>query len=118
MTTRHHPPSAPTFHALEVAVELIRSLRGLVARIRRHSPKLATQIHDAASSVAANVGEGNRRAGKDRLHLFRIAAGSAEEIRTHLRVAEAWGYVTMSDIEASLRLADRQLAMLSRLTRR
>jgi four helix bundle protein len=67
--------------------------------------------------VAANVAEGNRRTGRDRLHLFRIAAGSADETRTHLRVAEAWGYVTMDDVDTSLQLADRELAMLSRLTR-
>ena len=88
-----------------------------MATIRRHSGKLASQLHDAASSVAANVAEGNRRVGKDRAHLFRIAAGSADETRTHLRVAEAWGYVTMQDIEPCLRLADRELAMLWRLTR-
>jgi hypothetical protein len=32
-------------------------------------------------------------------------------------VAEAWGYVTMDDVDTSLQLADRELAMLSRLTR-
>ena len=88
-----------------------------MAKIRRHSARLATQIEDAASSIAANVAEGNRRVGKDRLHLFRVAAGSADEMRTHLRVAEAWGYVTMDDVDTSLQLADRELAMLSRLTR-
>jgi four helix bundle protein len=88
-----------------------------VAKIRRHSRSLATQLEDAASSVSANVAEGNRRAGKDRTNFFRIAAGSADEARTHLRVAEAWGYLTREDIEASLQLADRELAMLSRLSR-
>jgi four helix bundle protein len=117
MTTRQHRPAGSTFHALEVSIELIRSLRGPVAKIRRHSARLATQIEDAASSIAANVAEGNRRVGKDRLHPFRVGAGSADETRTHLRVAQAWGYVSMDDIDASLQLADRELAMLSRLTR-
>ena len=116
MTTRQHR-AAPTFHALEVSLELIRSLRGPVAKIRRHSRSLATQLEDAASSVAANVAEGNRRAGRDRAHTFRIAAGSADETRTHLRVAEAWGYVTMDDIDTPLQLADRELAMLWRLSK-
>ena len=115
MTTRQHQPGR--FHALEVSIEVIRALRGPVAKIRRHSARLATQIEDAASSVAANVAEGNRRTGRDRLHLFRIAAGSADETRTHLRVAEAWGYVAMDDVDTSLQLLDRVLAMLSRLTR-
>jgi hypothetical protein len=50
------------------------------------------------------------------MHLFRIAAGSADETRTHLRVAEAWGYLSASEIEVPLRLADRQLAILWKLT--
>ena len=115
-TTRHHPFAAPKFVALELALELIRSLRGLQAQIRRHDSNLANQLVKAASSVAANVAEGNRRTGKDRLHLFRIAAGSADETRTHLRVAEAWGYITRPQTTASLDLADRQLAILYKLT--
>ena len=61
--------------------------------------------------------EGSRRIGKDRLHLFRVAAGSTEETRAHLRVALAWGYVTRAEIEASMKLIDRELALLSGLTR-
>jgi len=114
MTTSRRAP--PRFDALELSLELIRALRQSVALVRRRSAKLASQLEDAASSVAANVSEGNRRAGKERIHLFRIAAGSAEEARTHLRVAEAWGYVAPRDIEPALGLADRELAMLWRLT--
>ena len=118
MTNTRHPSNvAPRFDALEVSLELIRSLRGPVARVRRHSSRLAGQIESAASSVAANTAEGNRRRGRDRPHLFRVAAGSADETRTHLRVAEAWGYVGRDEIEASLGLADRMLAMLYRLGR-
>ncbi len=116
MTTARHRPSAKTFYALEYALELIRSLRSLQALVRRHDSNLANQLVKAASSVAANVAEGNRRTGKDRLHLFRIAAGSADETRTHLRVAEAWGYVTSAQIADALRLADRELAILYGLT--
>jgi len=104
-----------TFHALEVSLELIRSLREPVASIRKQSPDLAKQLERAASSVAANVSEGNRRRGRDRGHLFRIAAGSADEVQTHLRVAEAWGYLPAPDIARSLALTDRVLAMLHRL---
>lgn len=57
------------------------------------------------------------RIGKDRLHLFRIAAGSAEETRAHLLVAIAWGYVERSQTEAAINLLDRQLRLLSGLTR-
>ena len=60
-------------------------------------------------------GTGNRRTGRDRLHLFRIAAGSADETETHQRVAEAWGDVARPQTEAALQLADRELAILYRL---
>jgi four helix bundle protein len=93
MTTKTNRPGAPRFEALELALEIIVSLREVVAAVRRHDARLANQIVAAASSIAANLSEGNRRVGRDRLHLFRIAAGSADETRTHLRVALAWGFV-------------------------
>src|SRR5690242_264351 len=83
----------PTFHALEVAIEIIGSLRSIVVGVRRHDAKLAQQIVASASSIAANVAEGNRRSGRDRVNFFRIAAGSADETLTHLRVAAAWGFI-------------------------
>jgi four helix bundle protein len=85
-------------------------------KIRAQDPRLAEQLRAAASSVTLNLGEGRRRTGRDRLHHWRIAAGSAEETLTCLRVAEAWGYLAASDLEKPLRLVDRVLAMLWRLT--
>jgi four helix bundle protein len=64
-----------------------------------------------------NVAEGNRRSGKDRLHHFRIAAGSAEEVRTALRVAAAWGDLQEPAMAEPLRLLDRVLGMLWSLSR-
>ena len=116
VTTKTNQTGAPTFVALEVALEAIVSLRGVVALIRKHSPRLAEQVQDAASSVPANVAEGNRREGKDKVRFFRIAAGSADETRTHLRTALAWGWVNEQDIQASMHLLDRELALLWRLT--
>ena len=84
--------------------------------VRRHNAKVADQIVDAASSSAANLAEGNRRVGRDRLHFFRIAAGSADETRAHLRVALAWGWVANNDVERTLQLLDRQLALIWGLT--
>ena len=116
MTTKLTKPGAQPFIALEIAFEFIASLRPVVEKIRRRSPALARQIENAASSVAANLGEGNRRRGKDRVQFFLIGAGSADETRCHLRVALAWGWVTQADIEPALQLCDRELAMLWRLT--
>ncbi len=106
-----------SFLALDHSVGIVRQLRPLVASVRRHDSRLAAQLRDAGSSVALNLGEGNRRQGRDRGHLWRIASGSAEEVRTALRVAEAWGYVDAAETTAVLADIDRLQAMLWKLTR-
>src|SRR5262245_55089503 len=116
MNTDKKPTGAQPFVAFEVALEMIVSLRDVVARVRRHSSRVADQLVDSASSVAANLEEGNRRVGKDRLHLFRVAAGSAAETRAHLRVAIAWGWIQPAEVERSLALIDRELGLIWGLT--
>ena len=101
------------FHVLEVALELIRVVAPLLGRL---DPDLARQVRKSLNSAPANIGEGNRRAGRDRLYHFRVAWGSADETRVHLRSAEAFGYLDSADIEGALELADRVCAMLYRLT--
>jgi four helix bundle protein len=107
--------ATPTFHVYEVARELARASRPLIERIERRDRGLADQARRAAQSAMLNIREGNRRAGRDRLHSFRIAAGSADELVGALEVAEVMGYVAAADIAAPLALADRVLAMLYRL---
>ena len=107
--------ASPTFHVYEVAKELARAVRVLIERIERRDRPLADQARRAIQSVILNVREGNRRAGRDRLHSFRIAAGSADELVGALDVAEVMGYLAPADIVAALALADRVLAMLYRL---
>jgi hypothetical protein len=51
-----------------------------------------------------------------RLHHWRVAAGSADEVRTALRVAVAWGDLDEPDAAEALGLLDRVLAMLWKLT--
>ena len=116
MTTETKQPGARSFIALEVALLIIESLRRVVTLVRRHDAKVAQQIVSAASSIAANLAEAGGRQGKDRMHFFRIAAGSAEETRVHLRVALAWGWLGKADIEKPLGLIDREVALLWRLT--
>ncbi|MCZ6795564.1 MAG: four helix bundle protein [Planctomycetota bacterium] len=57
------------FEALEVSLELVRSLRQPLRRLESCDPRLSRQLRDAASSVALNLAEGRRRAGRDRRHL-------------------------------------------------
>jgi four helix bundle protein len=103
------------FQALELSIQVIRSLRQPLRLLRSRDPKLSEQLRTAASSVALNLAEGNRRAGKDRRHHFRIASGSADEVRTALRVAQAWGDLDSKSIAQPLQLLDRLLAVIWRL---
>ncbi len=104
------------FLALDHTFSIVRQLRPLVSSIRRHDSKLAAQLRDAGSSVALNLAEGNRRQGRDRGHLWRVASGSAEEVRTALKVAAAWGYIDASQIDSVLADVDALQAMLWKLT--
>ena len=81
------------FLAYELSIELVTGLRATLARIKRHDATLAKQGRDAAGSVPLNLGEGNGRAGGDRLHHFRIALGSLREVGAVLDVAYAMGYL-------------------------
>ncbi len=103
------------FIALELALLLVRALRGPLAALRRHDGDLAGQVRRAASSVPLALSEGRRRAGRDRLHLFRVAGGSAAEVETALRVAVAWGYLDAEDLSEVFALLDRLGAILWRL---
>ena len=104
------------FDAHDVAIELVRALRPLVERMARRDRDLASQLRRAASSVPMNLAEGAARSGADRLHHYRIAAGSAAEIRTALILSEAWGLLDAPSLSLSQALLDRVIAMLHRLT--
>ena len=105
------------FDAYEVAVQIVKELRQPLERVDQHDRDLARQMRRAASSVVLNVGEGRRRQGKDRLHLWRVAAGSNAEVRAGLRVAVEWGYLDGTVMASVDGLLDREQAMLWRLTR-
>ena len=118
MTTETKHPGAHRFVALELAIEIVAGLRDVVDVIRKRDrdTDLARQIVRSASSIAANLAEAGGRQGKDRLHHFRIAAGSTHETVAHLRVVVAWGWIQQRDIESVLRLLERERAILWRLT--
>jgi four helix bundle protein len=107
-----------SFHAFDLSLSLITALVPLVARIEHHDRDLGRQLRKAASSVSLNLGEGRRRTGKDRLHMWRIADGSAEESRVCLHVAAAWGYIEQAEAQKALAIADQILAICWTLTHR
>jgi four helix bundle protein len=105
----------PSFLVLEITIQAIEHMAPLVVAIRRFDRNLADQIRAAASSVALNIGEGNRSDGGNRRARFCTAAGSNAEVRAALRVAVAWGYVRGEDVAGVEALLDRVAAMLYRL---
>jgi four helix bundle protein len=101
--------------AYTVALDLIRSLRPVVEQLKTHDANIADQVTRAATSVTLNIGEGSRRGGKDPKRFYRMAQGSAGEIRAALDTADAWGW-TVETTEAR-KLLDRELALLYGLCR-
>lgn len=105
-----------SFHAYDVARALIRALAPLLPHIDRHDRDLGRQLRRASNSIPLNVREANRRLKGDRTHLFSVAAGSAGEVQAILEICGDWGYLQPSQLTKPLELADRELALLWRLT--
>jgi four helix bundle protein len=96
--------------AYEVALDLVRALRPVVAQLRSYSPEAADQVERAASSIVLNLAEGDRRHGRDPRRFWDIAHGSAGEIRGALDLADAWGWQIES--AQARALLDRELGLL------
>ena len=106
------------FIAFEQSLHLVSSLRPLMPRIKRWDAKLEDQIRRAATSVSLNLAEGSRRTGNDRTNRFRIAAGSAEEVRAGVRLCLEWGYLKESSCNDLLEVLDRLLRLTHGLTKK
>ncbi len=106
------------FQVAELSFELIARIRPLLPRIRSRDRSLAEQVVRAASSVALNIAEGDHSDPGNQRARFFTASGSANETLAALRVAAAWGYVTVEETEEAAALLRRILAMLWKLTRR
>ena len=104
------------FVAYDVALDLIRALRPVIAQLRSHSAEAGSQVERAASSIVLNLAEGARRGGRDPRRFYDMAHGSAGEIRGALDLADALGW----EIESApaRALLDRELGLLWGLTRR
>lgn len=105
------------FDAHEVALAWAVALGAALVKLARKDPDLARQLRRAVASVPLNLAEGACRMGKDRMHHYRIAAGSAAEAMSALTLALGWGHLAAGDLEPSEALADRLRALLWRLTR-
>ncbi len=105
------------FDCLEASFQLITELRSPLEVLRRADGKLHGQLRTAATSIPLNLAEGSGRDGKDRQHFWRIARGSAEEVRAILRVAVALGDLDEEQTESARETLERIHQMLWRLTR-
>ena len=101
--------------AYQVSLEVVRQIKPIVDRIRKHDANLAKQLVDAMNSTVQNLAEGMVHRGGNKRLKFDIAFGEANEVRACLDLASAWRYV--SDDSAARVPLNRLLALCYGLTR-
>ena len=106
------------FGVLEDAMRLQVLVRPVVAAIEKHDKKLADQLRRATMSVAANIAEGRNRRGGHQRERFGVAYGESHEVKSWLRMSEAWGYVPEGSTAEAADLADKVCACLWKCSRR
>lgn len=100
------------FQATDLALQALRDIKPVLRALSEHDSSLRDQILRAAQSVVLNLEEGTWKSGRDRANRYRIAAGSAAEVRGALRIAEALGYVASDVIEKPIESLNRVMAIL------
>ncbi len=113
--TMHDAQQSTGFNALDKATTAAGIAISLVMRVTAPLKSLTDQVIRSASSVPANLAEGAGRSGRDRLHHYRIAYGSAKEIDTHLRLLVGAGAIDKAQAANALHLFDDVRAMIWRL---
>ena len=115
-TTKHITVSSHhSLVVLDLALQAAGTAIALVDRVPTKLKSLADQVIRSASSVPANLAEGAGRSGRDRLHYWRIAYGSAKEVEVHLRILATAGAIDQSKTSETLEILDRVRAMTWRL---
>jgi four helix bundle protein len=77
---------------------------------------LVSQIRQAATSIPANIAEGQgRQHTKEFLHHLSVARGSLVELETHLLLSQRVGFLDQVELECLLALTERISRMLSGL---
>ncbi len=104
-----------TLIAHSKALEAAGIAIALVTRVPAPLKSIADQVIRSASSVPANLTEGHGRFGRDRIHHWRIAYGSAKKVDTHLRLLAQAGAIDKIRTNTALDLFDQVRAMTWRL---
>ena len=102
-------------HCYAVALEFASMVPALAHASRA---PLRDQLERAAASICLNLAEGcGRRAGRDRLHFFAIAQGSAMECAAAVDILRVNGHVELADAVRAKHKLTRVVQMLVGLRR-
>ena len=113
--TMHDTQQSTGFDALDKATAAAGITISLAMRVPAPLKPIADQVLRSASSVPANIAEGAGRSGRDRLHHYRIAYGSAKEVDIHLRLLLGTGAIDASQANSAIQLFDDVRAITWRL---
>jgi four helix bundle protein len=113
--TMHEIGSGNRFEVQEEAIQAAEIAIKLATKVPAPLRSVADHIVRSASSVPANLAEGNGRSGRDRLHHFRVALASAREVDTHIRLLLETGDVNATQTETAVHLFGDVRAMTWRL---
>jgi len=111
----HDAQQSTRFDALEKSTTAAGIAISLVLRVPAPLKPIADQVVRAASSVPSNLAEGAGRSGRDRMHHYRIAYGSAKESDIHLRLLVGACAIDKARAATALHLFDDVRAMIWRL---
>ncbi len=79
---------------------------------------ITMQLRKAAVSVPSNIAEGQGRNSKrEFLHFLSIAVGSLKEVETQMLISHGLGYLTTSQINALLQIANDAGCLMGGLAR-
>jgi four helix bundle protein len=113
--TMHSSHPRNNLIAYSMAIEAAGITLSLVRRVPAPFRSLADQAIRTAGSVPANLSEGQGRFGRDRLHHWRIAYGSAMEVGTSLRLLCRADVIDIQRAEEAVQLFDQVRALTWRL---
>jgi len=108
-------PYRNPLRVLDLALRTAGTTIALVESVPGKFKSLQDQVIRSASSVPANLAEGAGRAGRDRIHHYRIAYSSAKEVDVHLRILAGAGVIDRAKTDEALELFDRVRAMTWKL---
>ena len=113
MAVQHYRELVAWQVAMDLAEQCYRMTKVFPAEERYG---MTTQIRRAASSVPANIAEGQgRQSTKEFLHFLGIARGSLSELETHLLLSQRVELSTPEAVDQLLELSDRVSRLLSGL---